>query len=197
MKIALWLHSITLFVSMAFSQDSATQIQAKIVPLFQEARQAEQRREFAEALRLYERILQLDANLAEVWTNKGLVLYELSKHREALVAFTKAVALKPQLLNAQLFLGIEYLKLDEPRQALRPLQSVLAMDPHHMQANYELANAYARLEQFDQATKLYRDLLQRDPQMEQAWYRLGIAYLNWSKAAAAHFTIRAREFSRM
>jgi len=107
MKIVLWLQAITLFVSLSFSQDSATQIQSKIVPLFQQARQAEQRRDFAAALRLYDQILHLDSNLAEVWTNKGLVLYELNRHGEALAAFRRASELRPQLLTPLVFQGIE------------------------------------------------------------------------------------------
>src|SRR5213596_2887229 len=182
MKIVLWLQAITLFVSLSFSQDSATQIQSKIVPLFQQARQAEQRRDFAAALRLYDQILHLDSNLAEVWTNKGLVLYELNRHGEALAAFRRSSELRPQLLTPLVFQGIEYLKLNEPQKAVKPLQSALSIEPHHAQASYELANAYARLEQFDQAIKLYSNLLQGQPQLEQAWYRLGITYLNWSKA---------------
>lgn len=183
--LGLWLSGVILLSgsSRAFCQNPSPRTQAKIVPLFEQARLAEQRRDFAETAKLYEKILQLDPNLAEVWTNKGLALYELSKHSEALAAFAKAAALKPQLLVPHLFVGIEYLKLGQPEKAVGPLRSVLALEPHHAQATYELANAYVRMEQFELATGLYRDLVRREPEMEQAWYRLGIAYLNWSKAA--------------
>ncbi len=184
--LRLWLCGVTLLSgsSRAFSQNPGPSIQAKIVPLFKEARLAEQRRDFPEAAKLYDKILELDPNLAEVWTNKGLALYELSKHSDALAAFAKAAVLKPQLLVPHLFVGIEYLKLGQPEKAVGPLRSVLALEPHHPQATYELANAYIRMEQFELATGLYRDLVRREPEMEQARYRLGIAYLNWSKAAA-------------
>ncbi len=184
--LGLWLSGVILLSgsARAFCQNPSPRTQAKIVPLFKQARLAEQRRDFAEAAKLYDKILQLDPNLAEVWTNKGLILYELSKHSEALAAFAKAAALKPQLLVPHLFVGIEYLKLGQPEKAVGPLRSVLALEPHHAQATYELANAYVRMEQFELATGLYRDLVRREPEMEEAWYRLGIAYLNWSKAAA-------------
>ena len=174
----LWMVSL-----LAPAQNAAPARQDRIVALFQQARQAEQRREFSEAARLYDKILALDPKIAEVWTNKGLALYELSKHREALTAFAKAAALKPRLLTPHLFLGIIYLKLGEPEKAIGPLESALRLEPRHPQATYELANARARLEQFEPATRLYRSLLEHDPRMEQAWYRLGIAYLNWNKSA--------------
>lgn len=170
--------------SQAAPAESALQAREKIVELFQKARLAEQRRDFEEAARLYNSILQRDPRLAEIWTNKGLALYELSKYREALLAFSRAAELKRKLLTPHLFLGIVYLKLGEPQKALEPLLAALALEPDHPQVNYELANAYSELGQFEKAVQLYRELGRRDPKMEQAWYKLGIAYLNWSKSAA-------------
>ena len=158
--------------------------QARVAPLFTKARQAEQRGDFAEAVRLYAEVIKIDPGIAEVWTNQGLCFYELNRHREATNSFAKAAELKPRLLVPRLFLGIEYLKLDQPQKAVSALQAALSIDPNHLQATYELANANVRLERFEQAVDLYRKLLGKNPQMEEAGYRLGIAYLNWSRWAA-------------
>jgi len=166
------------------AQDPPAEIQARIVPLFQSARQAEQKRDFAQAAKLYAEILALDPKLAEVWTNKGLALYELGRHREALEAFGRAASLKPALITPQLFLGIEFLRFGEAQKAVAPLEAVLAREPGHKQAMYELAEAEMRLERFEPAVKLCRELIEREPGMEQAWYRLGIVYMNWSQTVA-------------
>jgi len=173
-----------LAVTQMLAQDSDSKAREKIAPLFSKARLAEQRRDFAEAARLYDQVLRIDPGIAEVWTNMGLCLHELNKHREAAKAFAKAADIKPRLLVPHLFLGIEYLKLDQPQKAVSSLQSALSIEPNHPQATYELANAYVRLEQFEHAVELYRRLLRKNPEMEEAWYRLGIAHLNWSRAAA-------------
>ena len=169
---------------LAAAQHPPAEIQAEIVPLFQSARQAEQRRDFSQAARLYDQILTLDPKLAEVWTNKGLVLHELDRHREALAAFARAASLKPDLITPQLFLGIEYVRLAEPQKAVAPLEAVLAREPANKQALYALAEANEHLERFGLAVNLYHELIRRDPGMEQASYRLGITYLNWSKVTA-------------
>ena len=176
--------SSLLAATQTLAQDLDSKEQTRIVPLFREARQAEQRRDFAEAARLYDQVLRIDPGIAEVWTNMGLCLHELSKHREAAKAFAKAAEIKPRLLVPHLFLGIEYLKLNQPEKAVSSLRSALSIEPKHPQATYELANACVRLEQFEEAVKLYRQLLRENPEMEEAWYRLGIAYLNWSRSAA-------------
>ena len=133
------------------AQDPPAEIQARIVPLFQSARQAEQRRDFAQAAKFYDEILALDPKLAEIWTNKGLALYELGRHREALEAFGRAASLKPALITPQLFLGIEFVRFGEALKAVAPLEAVLAREPGHKQARYELAEAEMRLERFEPA----------------------------------------------
>jgi hypothetical protein len=69
----IWLCFILFAVPQILAQGS--QNQARIVPLFREARRVEQRRDFVEAARLYDKILSLDPGIAEVWTNKGLCLH--------------------------------------------------------------------------------------------------------------------------
>ena len=170
---------LALFVATAGSAENGD-----VAPLFTKARQAEQRRDFTEAARLYAEVIKIDPGIAEVWTNQGLCFHELNRHREAANSFAKAAELKPRLLVPQLFLGIEYLKLDQPQKAVSALQAALSIDPNHPQATYELANANVCLERFEQAVDLYRKLLGKTPQMEEAGYRLGIAYLNWSRWAA-------------
>ena len=186
-----WLHrdiglccAVALGAAGALAQNPPPDVQAKIIPLFQSARQAEQRQDFDAASKFYDQILALDPKIAEVWTNKGLVLHQLDRHGEALSAFARAVALKPSLVTPQLFLGIEYLKANKPELAVAPLEKVLMLEPGQKQAAYELADAYIRLERFEPAVRLCRNLIENNPVMEQAWYRLGIAYLNWSKATS-------------
>jgi tetratricopeptide (TPR) repeat protein len=175
---------LALFTTIQSLAQEAHDNRAEIVSLFKMARQAEQRGDFKEAVKCYDQILKLDARIGEVWTNRGLCLYELNKHGEAVKSFAKAAALNPRLAMPHLFLGIEYLRLGEPDKAASSLQTVLSLEPNHPQATYELANTYVQLERFEQARELYQQLLRRDPNMEEARYRLGIAYLNWSRSAA-------------
>src|SRR5262249_6075192 len=175
---------LALFTTIQSLAQEAPDNQAEIVPLFKMARQAEQRGDFEEAVKCYDQILKLDGRIGEVWTNRGLCLYELNKQGEAVKSFVKAAALNPRLAMPHLFLGIEYLRLGKPDKAASSLQTVLILEPNHPQATYELANAYVQLERFEQARELYQQLLRRDPNMEEARYRLGIAYLNWSRSAA-------------
>jgi tetratricopeptide (TPR) repeat protein len=196
----LWMVSLLTPGLRAPAQNAAPARQDRIVALFQQARQAEQRREFSEAARLYDKILALDPKVAEVWTNKGLALYELSKHREALAAFTKAATLKPRLLTPHLFLGIIYLKLGEPEKAIGPLESALRLEPRHPQATCELANAragladaYAVLGETDRAIAEMKQALSADTDGSMH-YRLGRWYQKngQTREAAEAFAVSTR-----
>lgn len=152
--------------------------------LFREARLAEQRRDFRTALEKYNAALKADPTIGEIWANKGLVLFELERHREALQSFEKAAELNPRLVVPQLFRGLELLRFGEPRKALGPLNAAIRLDPGNLQARCALADAHARLGDYERSIGLYREVLERQAGMEQARYGLAIAYLDYSKATA-------------
>jgi tetratricopeptide (TPR) repeat protein len=155
-----------------------------IPSLFREARDAEQRREFSTALEKYNRVLAIDPRIAEVWANKGLVLHELERRREALRAFERAAELKPSLLVPQLFRGLEHLHLGEPAEAIAPLEAALALAPGHAEALNALAHACLETGQFERAVGLFRQVIARGDAAEEPYYGLAVAYLNWSKSTA-------------
>ena len=171
--------------SSAGAQGTEAERQARIIPLFKNARAAEAAHDLNGAIANYDRILAIDPALAEVWANRGLVLHELSRHKEALRSFEKAVTFKPELLNAQLFLGLECLRLGAPEKAIKPLELVTARDPHQVQALFELSEAYAQTRQFEAAVETNGRLFRAGPRGYPAMYQLGVIYLKWSKAIAA------------
>jgi tetratricopeptide (TPR) repeat protein len=118
-----------------------------VATLFRAAREAERRGDLAGAVARYDEVLALDGSIAEAWANKGLALYELERHREALAAFETAARLKPGLLIPQLFRGLEHLRFGEPRKAVAPLEAVLKLDPDNPRVRYPLAIAYLNLSQ--------------------------------------------------
>ncbi len=87
--------------------------QTRIVALFQQAQQAEQQNNLSGAAGLYRRIVSLDPNIAEIWSNLGMALYRQDQFQESEIAFNRAATLKPALLAPQVFGGMAYLKLGE------------------------------------------------------------------------------------
>jgi tetratricopeptide (TPR) repeat protein len=149
------------------------------VPIFERARAAERARDFQAAATLYDAVLQIAPNVAEVWTNKGLVLVELGRHREALAAFEKAQSLNPKLVTPHVFAGVELIHLGRPRESIPALQTALRLEPGHEKATYQLARAYMAIQTYDRAIQLLSTL-----KVEGAKFLIGLSYLNWGRTAA-------------
>ena len=173
-----------LSIDLVWAQNVSPEVQAKITPIFQAAREAERALHFDEAGRLYDDILRIAPELGEVWANKGLVLLQLERHRDALNAFEKARSLNPRLVVPHVFAGVEYLRFGRARDAVAAFHQALELEPSNIKAKYELARAYMAVGSCDRAISLLSGLIERDPSADDAWFTLGLAYLQWSRSSA-------------
>src|SRR6266567_7534521 len=175
----LFLSTLVAVPYLAAAQTQTTE--SRIVALFQQAQQAEQAEDLSSATTSYRKIVSLDPNIAEVWSNLGMALYRQDQFKESVVAFDRAATLKPALLAPHVFGGIAHLKLGEAEKALGPLKSALAIEPNQPEATLALSEAYAKTRQFDAAVSLLRKALERDPDSESLGSNLAVTYLDWAK----------------
>ena len=174
---AIWFLVAVSYPAAAQTQETQTQI----VALFEQAQQAEQAENLSSAATFYRKIVSLDPNIAEVWSNLGMALYRQDQFKESVVAFDRAATLKPALLAPHVFGGIAHLKLGEAEKAVGPLKSALAIEPYQPEATLALSEAYAKTRQFDASVRLLRKALERDPDSESLGSNLAVTYLDWAK----------------
>ena len=55
---------------------------------------------YDEAIKAYDKAIEINPQLAEVWNNKGLALYHQGKYSEAIQAYDRAIEINPQLAEA-------------------------------------------------------------------------------------------------
>lgn len=161
------------------------EMHSRIVTLFEQAQQAEQAGNMSNAAVAYRKIVSLDPNIAEVWSNLGMALYRQDQLKESVVAFDRAANLKPALLAPHVYAGMAYLKLGEAEKALSSLKLALAIDPNQPEATLALSEAYAKKRQFGAAVQLLRRALERDPDSESLGSNLAVTYLDWAKDAGS------------
>jgi tetratricopeptide (TPR) repeat protein len=75
--------------------------------------------EYNEALEWYEKVIVLDANKADVWFNKGVILARLERYRDAINAFDKALGIKPDYAAAWYNMGVCFGNIGKHKQAIK------------------------------------------------------------------------------
>jgi tetratricopeptide (TPR) repeat protein len=58
------------------------------------------RGQFQEALEMFDRVLEMNQDLAEAWNNRGVALFRLGQVQEALECYERAMAIEPGNLDA-------------------------------------------------------------------------------------------------
>jgi tetratricopeptide (TPR) repeat protein len=81
--------------------------------------------ELAEAERAVERALEIAPDLAQAYYSSGLVYRAKGEHQRSLAAFTRTIALNPNIPLAHVQQGAELLYTGSPEEALRPIATAL------------------------------------------------------------------------
>jgi len=112
--------------------------------------------------------LELDADLAEVQTSRGLALAFAKRFDEAEQAFETAIRLSPKLFEAHYYYGRARSQQGKHAEAVRSFGEATRVRPDDYQAYFFLAQAHHGLGQTVQADEAYRrslELIERHLEM--------------------------------
>jgi tetratricopeptide (TPR) repeat protein len=157
----------------AAAQDHEQTVQS----LLDDARVAQSRGDFAQAVEAYRKAVALEPSVPELWANLGLMEHESGMSEEAIQSFKRAIRLNPSLFAPQLFLGIEYLKSNDAEAAIASLENAEKLNPNDLQAALNLGKAYALSNHPDRAADAYSIATRLTPNDGNVWLNLGTAYL--------------------
>lgn len=133
----------------------------------------------------------LDRLKARDHLNKGVTAFSGQRYEKAVEEFQEAVALDPELLNAQLYLATTYRAQWTPgvytdenaafsKKAIETFEKVLEQDPENNNAMANIAGIYNANDEPDKAKEWYRRRLEVDPNNPEPYY--GIGTINWKLA---------------
>ncbi len=118
--------------------------------------------------------------------NEGVQLAEQGRHREAIRAFQKAVALSPSFASAHYNLGLSYNSLQQFKESSQAFRAAVQAQPNYGDAWHQLGIVLQAQNQFEAASKAYELALSLMPNSPNLLYRLGYVFLNlqnWAQAA--------------
>ena len=139
----------------------------------------------ADALRAYDRAIELQPDYLDPHFNRGNALLRLQRNGEALASFERAIALAPRLALAHFNRGTVLEALGRARDAMDSYRAVLEIEPGHVQARFNLGCIHLGLKQYDEALACMDEVIGQEPQLARAHGNRGVVFLKTGKPREA------------
>lgn len=118
-----------------------------------------------------------DKDNPEALLLRGLIYREQGLRAAAMEQFRRAVARRPDLVEARVQLATFLLEAGNALEALPLLEGAVRFDSDHVAAHLNLGDAYRLLERYADAKREFEWVMARSPNLPQVHYDLGLLYL--------------------
>jgi tetratricopeptide (TPR) repeat protein len=118
-----------------------------------------------------------DKENAEALLLRGLIFREQGERARAMDQFQKAVARRPDLVEARVQLATMLLEAGSADQALALVEGAIRFDSTNLPAHLVLGDCYRLQGKYAEAKQRFDYVLSKDSSMAQAHYNLGLLFL--------------------
>jgi len=128
-----------------------------------------------EALKCFDKAIELEPKLGKYHNNKGRALYNLEKYKEALKCFDKAIELNqdnPWFWNEK---GKALHKLKNYEEAIECFNNAIKLNPKESEYWYNKGLALYSLERYEEAIECYDKAIELNPNEPIYWSNKGYA----------------------
>ena len=139
--------------------------------------------DYSSAERAYEKLRDLEPEIAEVHANLGLIYFELGKYGEAIPEFQRALKLKPSLAKTEILLAMSLSEINRYREALPGLEKGFrgSLDPEMKRlCGLHLERTYTGLHRDSDAVKVGLELNRLYPNDPEVLYHNGRIFGNFA-----------------
>jgi len=113
---------------------------------------------------------------ALVWLEMGYQAALAGEFEAAVLAFNKAVEMKPDLAAAWAGMGVVYVSLGQFDKAVSAGREAVRLAPQDARAWLALGDGYGGLGDYEKQLKAFQEAIRAEPDFEIAWQLLGTAY---------------------
>jgi len=114
-------------------------------------------------------IVQRDPKNLSAWAELGNIYFDTNQPQEAIDAYSKYLALKPDNADVRTDMGIMYRKLGDFDRAIKEFRTAAQNDPKHVNSRYNIGIVLLHDKQdIKGAIKAWEDYLKVDPKSERA-----------------------------
>lgn len=147
---------------------------ASIARQFQDATAHHQKGRLLEAEALYQQMLQIDPDNADVLHLLGVIASQRGNHETAAALIKKAISAKPSEPVYYNNLGIVLKAQGKLNDAVSCYRRMISTKPDHAEAHYNLGNALTEQGKMDEAVACYQKALSIKPDYADVYNNIGI-----------------------
>ncbi len=143
------------------------------------------KKNFAEAVELFDKAIKINALIPSLLNNRGIALKELKQYDKAVLSYQDALALKPDYVEALYNCGNAYLELKRFDDAISSYDKALALKPGLAQAYSNRGVALKELKRYDDALQNYDQSIVLKPDYAEPYHNRGNAFLELKRFSEA------------
>ncbi len=185
----------TLIIAAIVLTSGATNFQPVLAesnnPILQQAKKANKDKRYAEAVKLVDKALQQNPNLADAYLERGKAKYYLDEYKTAIADFDLALKYKPNFADAYLARGKAKYYLDEYKAAIADFDLALKYKPNFADTYLERGKAKHYLDKYKAAIEDFDRALKYKPNLIDAYIDRGK-----SKNLLKQYTAAIKDFDR-
>lgn len=149
-----------------------------------------------DALRAFQKAVDLQPQYADAWSNLGLVHLEQGRLDEAERALRFARSIQPRHPDALRHLVRLHRDRGDLEEAIRLCHDVVAVAPAAIESRLLLGELFAQSRRLDEAAAAYREALAAEPESAEAHVGLGIALADLEEIESARREFATAAFLR-
>ena len=138
-----------------------------------------------EAAEAFKKVIYLNPNYADGFSNLGVILKKQDKLEDAAKAFRKAITLKPDYAEAYNNLGVTLEQSGNLNEAINLYKKSILLKPNYAEAYNNLGNVLKSQNNLKEAINAYNKAISINPKYPEAYFNLGISYKETGKLEAA------------
>jgi tetratricopeptide (TPR) repeat protein len=136
---------------------------------------------YQEAIKEYDKAIELNPNHINAWYNKALSLGALQLHEEAIEAYNRVVAIEPNYANAWYNKGLASSSLKKYGEAIEAYDKAISIESNFANAWYNKGLAYDGLKKYREAIEAYDKSIEIDFNYWDVWFNKGLALYSLKK----------------
>jgi tetratricopeptide (TPR) repeat protein len=132
------------------------------------------KRDFTDALEVYESLIHEVPESPKLWNERGVVLHQAGRTTDALTSYRQATEVDPRYALAWNNVGVVLAHQSDTEDAIEAFRKALQLSSEFVAARLNLALLLTHLRRFQLALEAYRQVLASQPSSAPAWNGVGL-----------------------